>query len=784
MNRYALWLRIAVIAIVCLFAVKGRSQWTGYVHVASNCIGGCEHPVQNGTIYWQPIVPGMVGGSQGEMTSVPATAQVSSGVSALDIPDALTSSPNTCYAVTVVDNATGSALLGAGLASDGIHVNPGGVYGCLQPSSTANNNWCSTVTGCNFDKYVPPATPPVIYAPVPGAAGAAGPNCSVSSPPGVCDLQAVQAEQVNSNVVAEGYASLNAALAACPIAGGCSIDIDSVTSLSANLTVPSNTTLHFNQPGSINQGTYTLTVNGPVEAQTYQIFTGTGTVTGLSVVRPEWFGLTTVGPTIINALGSTGGIVQLQNATYTSGYSTTCMTKDDVWLSGAKMPVANSGYTGLTDGTILLGGFQACGSNKFKATNIGFDNGSAYTSAVIDGISVSGITGTNPSDPIVEGPFLQNVVAILPNGSVAAHAIRVEHCNDSYINNAYAYFGTHGIAIKCTNSVLDTAHVYGNNTNGVIVKSDTYTATAHVKVKDVFASTIDSSNILNFGVKVDSAGYSVNDVQIDGVSVQDARSGVGITGEGINGNGIQIRNILLQDSNSSLGITYSGCIEFGGDTAQTNVSMDDVVCRNTAGSAEGMQPLNMGPGCNNCQISNVSSDGSNSVSYVTGAPVRINGWSSINPTFGNAFQLVGSSTVAYVTNTYTQETNLLSGASDAGSKMYGANNVGTNTASLGMPNPTSSNGVFGSSTTVSISAVNTFVTLTGSGSASGLLKMRDNTNGGSALFMVDPNVGAVLIQSQITGISSASQVQWSGGNWTIELTTGTVPRTIAWTIYE
>jgi len=89
--------------------------------------------------------------------------------------------------------------------------------------------------------------------------------------------------------VADDTTHISAAVTAA--AGKSVIFPAGVYKVSSNLTFPSNVKVIF-MPGaslSINAGV-TVTFNGPVEAGTTQIFSGTGTVTGLETARPEWWG--------------------------------------------------------------------------------------------------------------------------------------------------------------------------------------------------------------------------------------------------------------------------------------------------------------------------------------------------------------------------------------------------------------------------------------------------------------------------------------------------------------
>jgi hypothetical protein len=85
-------------------------------------------------------------------------------------------------------------------------------------------------------------------------------------------------------------------------------------------------------------------------------------------------------------------------------------------------------------------------------------------------------------------------------------------------------------------------------------------------------------------------------------------------------------------------------------------------------------------------------------------------------------------------------------------------------------------GAITGSLVVSVSALST-PTVVFDYAASGLLAIRDNTMGGSAAFLIDPNGGAISIANQITGLGGGG-LTYSGGSWRITLTSGTVPRSL------
>ncbi len=102
--------------------------------------------------------------------------------------------------------------------------------------------------------------------------------------------------------------------------------------------------------------------------------------------------------------------------------------------------------------------------------------------------------------------------------------------------------------------------------------------------------------------------------------------------------------------------------------------------------------------------------------------------------------------------------------------------AGTYTANLG---------IFATGTTITVTATNSPTVLPGTVGASGLLRLRDQNNGGVAIFMLDPNVASqVFGSSNITGCTTAGQVTYSGSGWRVALSAGSIPRVISWTLYD
>jgi len=114
------------------------------------------------------------------------------------------------------------------------------------------------------------------------------------------------------------YASIDAAVTAIGSTTAVLFVPNSQT-LTANLTIPSTMTLAIAKGGMlVKASTYTVTINGHLDAGLYQIFSGfdAGNVTGLKEARPEWWGTDGVAiESAIKAVSSNGDVL-LSQGTY------------------------------------------------------------------------------------------------------------------------------------------------------------------------------------------------------------------------------------------------------------------------------------------------------------------------------------------------------------------------------------------------------------------------------------------------------------------------------------
>lgn len=228
-------------------------------------------------------------------------------------------------------------------------------------------------------------------------------------------------------------------------------------------------------------------------------------------VRPEWFG--PVGTDVgmirraIDALPSTGGIVQLSVARYRSGYDTALpayfdnrggtpgvdyMVKPKVRIQGSRLPSYNLTNSALTDGSIIRGTFYvASEASGFQADLIGVDCGvdacnQLYGGADADGFCMLQVNKTSP----VYGNYFRigSVVTLGPGGSTLGHGFLFESIDGGSVDYVESRLHWHGVVIKSRNIKAGTLVGTLNLQENVLLKSDYYATLQNVSVDKVICT--------------------------------------------------------------------------------------------------------------------------------------------------------------------------------------------------------------------------------------------------------------------------------------------------------
>lgn len=251
--------------------------------------------------------------------------------------------------------------------------------------------------------------------------------------------------------------------------------IDKDDTLTANVTVPSTMNLRFVNGNMVTTSTYTLTVNGVIDAGRYQIFNDTGgTVNGTPLIKfamPEWFGAAHD--------GTTDDKTKIQSA---CDFHQAVLFSDGNYriASGVSITTANQYLVGTKDSIISAedGTF-----NMFTITSadgVVFDNITFYGGAV-SGTSSHGIISgdSNPSDNVT----VRNCVFSGPDTTTGLNtAVKIDTCTGWLVTGCrmerlFGQSGADGYGVlmgAATNCVITNNHMVGSKAAGLTARHGVY----------------------------------------------------------------------------------------------------------------------------------------------------------------------------------------------------------------------------------------------------------------------------------------------------------------------
>ncbi len=203
---------------------------------------------------------------------------------------------------------------------------------------------------------------------------------------------------------ASDYASINAAVTAIGSTQTTLVVSDAQT-LAGNIIFPTTLTLKVPKGGSIvKASTYTATINGPLEAGPYQVFSGfaAGNVTfgagAVKEVYAEWWGAKGDGildssaamNLAIASISGNGGKVRLGSGTFlwsnTASYATNTTRVPGIQIEGAGM------YTTIIDNRVANGyAFSFNGRTEYLVATLKYQMGSG-----ISNLAITTLAGTKP----------------------------------------------------------------------------------------------------------------------------------------------------------------------------------------------------------------------------------------------------------------------------------------------------------------------------------------------------------------------------------------------------
>lgn len=321
--------------------------------------------------------------------------------------------------------------------------------------------------------------------------------------------------------------------------------IDSAFTVTANATVPSTMELLFTRGGSLNNGTKTVAINGPINAPIQQIFTGTGAITlgigSTAEVHPEWWGTSsTSNETVQKALDAapSGSSVILIQSYETGGLAVTDTSHKGKALIGkglmpyqgsllgAELKLADSSDTDVIDisaaatGTVIdftMDGFRIDGNRANNTAGHGLDLTNA-ANIHIGKLSISNVSdnGLNATGGLINGLNIQELEILNCDGWCYYTTL----ASDVFINYLITGNGKAGnVGILCDGLTANSIRAYN-------------------------AGKIDGTYYAADAVVIDANIISIGDIRVNNA----AQNGVKITGSDTTTFMIGIGRILTYDN--------------------------------------------------------------------------------------------------------------------------------------------------------------------------------------------------------------------------------------------
>lgn len=316
-------------------------------------------------------------------------------------------------------------------------------------------------------------------------------------------------------------------------------------SVGTSFTIPSNVAIRMNNGAILEVATgVTLTINGPFEAGSYQVFdcVGTGAVTfgsgSVSEVYPEWWGenitpgatdMTAAVQTAINTLKTKGGIVKFQSTQY--ALTTIIMNSSD--YSGIQLVGSSMSKTVLT--------FSTTGT----ALTIGESPGAVTGHIVVEEMTINSPNSNTMISIINSAQCLFRRIYTSANGNTGANSkgyninetMSITFDKISYGGNVNAKYGIYLVNDSC-NIVIKNSYIKGEPTlsfYSIVVLG----VGTPVVIKD---SIIGGGSLASIIVGL---GGSSNGVQIRGNYFEGSATGIQL---GVSAGPYVARNISIEDN--------------------------------------------------------------------------------------------------------------------------------------------------------------------------------------------------------------------------------------------
>jgi hypothetical protein len=289
---------------------------------------------------------------------------------------------------------------------------------------------------------------------------------------------------------------------------------------------------------------------------------------GTAAVHADQF-LGTSNPILnaINALPASGGVVVVSIRSYPpvgTNYDAGRISKDNVRIVGAKMPVLSANADRLEGGSVIQGRFNVFAHN-FSIENIGFDCGKYVVDTYYGGLDThtanhplggtwDAFTFAQPPTPIGvrRGFYARNVIGLCRDSNTVGHSILIEGVDGGFVDNVVGMYSMHPVVFKSKNIIGGSVMGYSASSQGVLFKSDTIASCEKIQLANVEANRYppgvtpwSAPPIPSFGILINPATNALGQIQIGTAKAFGATRGVNFDGAvGQVGADIQIGQLI------------------------------------------------------------------------------------------------------------------------------------------------------------------------------------------------------------------------------------------------
>lgn len=306
--------------------------------------------------------------------------------------------------------------------------------------------------------------------------------------------------------------------------------IDTGGTVSTDTTTPSTLHMVCAKQGGLNVATgKTLTINGSFEAGLYQVFGGSGSVSGLAYSRPEWWGVSGSdwGPAIQKAEESSSKII-MESSTYRVDTQVTVTNASREFVIGNNTEIILDNLAGGTPTANVHNTNNVLAAFKVSASNVRFIGGKISGLSSVGSNTTCGILLANGADRFSckETEFSGLYTSIWPGGNISDFTVS-QITIDGCTHNMYCGYheGVAGGVQQITGATID--NITSKN------------------------STNDGLKLGAFADQVRIIGGHFYDNTKDGIDTFISGQDVSIVGAHLTGNGIN-------GLNSKYGSTYTG----------------------------------------------------------------------------------------------------------------------------------------------------------------------------------------------------------------------------------